>query len=96
MRGDVVDVRPDGFLWGREECLPRFYIIKIPELKIADAKKYMQSSYSGLIMTKRRRYQIDIGLLESSKMSPVSTGKATLPLTTLQSALIDKAIPTTK
>jgi hypothetical protein len=36
-KGDVVVVRPDGWKWGREECLPRFVVVKV-EGKEADWK----------------------------------------------------------
>jgi hypothetical protein len=29
-KGDVVVVRPDGWQWGREECLPNFIVVKVP------------------------------------------------------------------
>jgi hypothetical protein len=28
--GDIIVVRPDGWKWGSEECLPRFVVVKIP------------------------------------------------------------------
>jgi hypothetical protein len=32
-RGDIVDVREDGFGWGLEEGPPKFFIVKVPGLK---------------------------------------------------------------
>jgi hypothetical protein len=45
-RGDIVDVRPDGWPWGKEEGLPRFYIVKITGLSVDIAKKYMGTDNS--------------------------------------------------
>lgn len=44
-RGDIVDVRPDGFKWGKEERLPKFVIVKIPGLDAEKVKKYMQPHF---------------------------------------------------
>ena len=36
--GDIIVVRPDGHVWGREECLPRFIVVKITNMSYEDAK----------------------------------------------------------
>lgn len=49
-RGDIVVVKPDGWSWGREEHPmtatrfnpTRFFIVKIPGITVAQAKKYVQ------------------------------------------------------
>jgi hypothetical protein len=41
--GDIVVVRPDGWEWGREECLPNFVVIKLPGVSIEEAKVYEQN-----------------------------------------------------
>ena len=41
-RGDVVDVRPDGFKWGREECPPRFVVVCIPGSSVEESRKYLE------------------------------------------------------
>jgi hypothetical protein len=38
--GDIVVIRPDGWQWGREECLPNFIVVKVPDMTIEEAKKY--------------------------------------------------------
>ena len=38
--GDVVVVRPDGWPWGKCECLPDFVVVKIPGMSVDEAKKY--------------------------------------------------------
>lgn len=40
-RGMMVTVKPDGHVWGAEEGLPRFVIIKIPLISVARAEKYL-------------------------------------------------------
>ena len=39
--GRIVVVMPDGHEWGSEETTPKFYIIKVPGVTVADAKEYL-------------------------------------------------------
>ena len=41
-RGMPVVVFEDGHSWGSEECLPKFVLIKIPEVSAATVKKYIE------------------------------------------------------
>lgn len=41
--GDVIVIRPDGWVWGREECLPRFIVVKVTNLSYDDAKHFEES-----------------------------------------------------
>lgn len=38
--GDIIVVRPDGWAWGRCECLPDFLVVKLPNVKVEDVKHY--------------------------------------------------------
>ena len=63
--GDIIVVRPDGWKWGKEECPPHFIVLKVPELKYVDAKKYEESLIDDKdpenpIMIKVRKYAVDI------------------------------------
>jgi len=41
--GDIIVVRPDGHVWGSEECLPRFIVVKITNMSYEDAKHLEES-----------------------------------------------------
>ena len=41
--GDIIVVREDGWTWGKEECLPRFIVVKITNLSYDDAKHLEES-----------------------------------------------------
>jgi len=41
-RGMPVVVMPDSHTWGREECLPKFVIIKIPGVSVDKVRKYLE------------------------------------------------------
>lgn len=41
-RGDVVVVMPDGHVWGKEERLPKFFILKVPGLSVAIANRVIE------------------------------------------------------
>jgi hypothetical protein len=36
--GDVIAVRPDGWTWGKCECLPDYIVVKVPNVKEEDLK----------------------------------------------------------
>ena len=40
--GDVVVVKPDGWKWGKEECLPRYVVVKVPDMTVKEAEKYVE------------------------------------------------------
>jgi len=41
--GDIIVVRPDGWKWGKEECLPNFIVVQLPNISIDTVKYYEQS-----------------------------------------------------
>jgi hypothetical protein len=42
-KGYIVDIRPDGFLWGNKEQLPKFVIVKCPEATPEECNSYKDS-----------------------------------------------------
>jgi len=41
--GHVIDVKPDGHVWGAQEKLPKFWIVKIPGMAVETAREYLKS-----------------------------------------------------
>lgn len=41
-RGEIIVIKPDGWNWGSMETPPRFIIVKIPGVSVAQAQKYIQ------------------------------------------------------
>ena len=41
--GDIIVVRPDSHVWGNEECLPRFIVVKVTNMTYDDAKHLEES-----------------------------------------------------
>ena len=90
--GDIIVVRPDGWLWGKEECLPNYVVVKLPDLKLEDAKKYEESLMEKVIekdpqgkdievmrMLKHRKYQIPKTVIDNAKQltqNSISVSKA--------------------
>lgn len=66
--GDIVVVRPDGWSWGKRECLPDFLIVKVPGLTVD--LKYELPLYSkayapgataiveSIVIQEERRFQL--------------------------------------
>lgn len=70
-KGDIIVVRPDGWEWGKEECLPNYIVVKMPGVSVEEAKKYEEPLYKVETVTidgksadqeavaKKRKYNID-------------------------------------
>ena len=62
-KGDVIVVRPDGWEWGKEECLPRFVVVKVPgsekDNKYLEAPimEEMKDKQTDKISSKMKRYR---------------------------------------
>jgi len=61
--GDIVVIKPNGWVWGREETLPNYYIIKVPNISVEEAEYATQSLMDNTdpekpVMLKKRKYQI--------------------------------------
>ena len=66
--GDIIVVREDGWVWGNEECLPNFIVVKLPSMSFEEAKKYEESlmlqdgldenNQPNMYMAKVRKYQV--------------------------------------
>lgn len=39
-KGDVIIVRPDGWVWGKEEGLPNYMVVKLKGVPVEDVKHY--------------------------------------------------------
>lgn len=72
--GDIIVVRPDGWEWGREETLPIFVLVKIPDMPIEEAKQYEAVLMDNTIPTqpvilKRRKWKISSVYVDTIKQA---------------------------
>lgn len=91
--GDIIIVRGDGWAWGREECLPNFIVVKLPNLTEAEVKHYEQSLIDTAdpqkpIMLKVRKYATTPTIVDSCKTE--LSGAKEVVKATFESALITK------
>ena len=56
-KGHVVAARPDGWCWGKEECLPRFVILKVSG-KPEDFAEYLQPETKAVVDGAGKPHQI--------------------------------------
>lgn len=61
--GDIIVVKPDGWPWGKEECLPTFVVVKLPGVSVDDVKHYEEvllesKDAKNPVILKRRKYRI--------------------------------------
>lgn len=67
--GHVVSVQPDGHKWGKEECLPKFYIVKLPKVSVATVNKFMEAKMDILTGEQPiaiRKYKLDVSSLATA------------------------------
>lgn len=67
--GDVIEARPDGFQWGREDCRnPNWRIIRVPGMQPAEAEtllaRELPTAFAPNRMLQRRRLKLDIEQLD--------------------------------
>lgn len=91
-RGDIVDVRPDGFEWGREEGLPTFVKVKIPGLAVSTIKQFMESEMGDLETTvRRRKWNVLVDNIPVQiKQTLQTTGEVTVTLTQVRNYIKNK------
>jgi len=83
-RGMAVVVMNDGHAWGREEGLPKFWIIKIPDISKATVEKYIQpdtddSDPENPVIRRRRLWKLVWEELpQGAKDKLASTGTLTI------------------
>lgn len=83
-RGYPVVVMDDGHRWGREECPPKFYIVKLPGVKKEDMAYLMEMETVGSIfepgeyMVMRRKVKVEDARVPQDRLSDIeSNGETT-------------------
>ena len=81
-KGHVISVKPDGHTWGKEECLPKFYVVKLPKVSVADVEKYLESKIDLLSVVEEgksrkqigiRKYRLDVANLPTLAKTALET-----------------------
>lgn len=100
--GDIIVVKPDGWVWGLEECLPTFIVVKLPGVSEEESKYYEQGLIDNTnpehpVLLKRRKYQVpsdiiqtQIDLAETVIEIPAGKGEETDPIETFMLTIIEK------
>ena len=97
-RGDIVTVMPDGKTWGDMECLPNFFIIKLPGVPEEVMRKYQKTEKNENVTANwacpvrtRREYRINIDNLRSNEIQQLEReGELTLTYSRIQGRLYNK------
>ena len=91
-RGHIVTIQPDGHIWGKLECPPEYFIVKIPGLNPASIRRYCSVYYDLTqpekpIMIYRRRWVIREQLMSTIQSAG---GIVTVTQANFNVALIDR------
>jgi hypothetical protein len=95
-RGDIVGVEEDGYEWGKEEGLPKFYLVKIPGLSVDVARKYEQMDMESddpnyKTVYRRRRFHIPIDAVPVAiRNALTTTGQVTVTVNQIRNYLVNK------
>lgn len=41
--GDIVSVKPDGWRWGKCECLPDYLVVKLPGVAVSTVTRFLEA-----------------------------------------------------
>jgi len=93
--GDIVVVKPDGWVWGNEENLPRYLVVKLPQLSVETINHFTESLMDlsdpeNPKMKKKRKYQIPSNYIQP--YIDAETSSVTVTLTNQQQNFINNVI----
>ena len=94
-RGDIVTIMPDGHVWGKEEGLPKFVVVKIPGLTVDAAKKYAEPSYvlgnESFGLAERRKWRVLVDSIPTNiKNQLLTNGQVTVTLNQVRNYIEDR------
>lgn len=94
MVGDIIVVKPDGWIWGREECPPTFIVVKVLGMSYEEAMRLMHpvmqqdsENEADSILIRRRRFAVPTQVVDSVV---AQGGVIEVSRDSFQIALIDK------
>lgn len=103
-RGDVIAVMPDGHEWGKEERLPKFYVVRIPRAPVEDYQGYLEAQMLDtklvdangeaiikLIAPRKWKFELDT-LSKDTKDALESKGATELSSVDTRSSLTEKKV----
>jgi hypothetical protein len=72
--GDVIVARQLGWTWGREENLPRYVIIRVNGMNIAEARKFEERLEDDVLgpdekhpkLLKKRKWQVPVDIVDAA------------------------------
>jgi len=88
--GDIIVVRSDGWLWGKEECLPNYVVVKVPSITEAQAKQYEQSLIDNTDPQHPKLIRVRKYALPKVDISAIKTNSVTFTKTAITNKLITK------
>jgi hypothetical protein len=99
-RGDIVVIMPDGHEWGKEERLPKFMVVKIPGMSVAEARKYIEGEINdtnpdNIITITRRKHSFLVDDTPSNIKDELNTkGEITVTWDEIKGFVQDKLTKT--
>lgn len=93
-KGDIIVAACDNHVWGRSEGLPKFYVVKVPDISVAEVNIYCDPHYKGLSDTElkhKRKYKFDVTKLSLKNQNDIETkGIVTVSKAVLKKCMVTK------
>ena len=97
--GDIVVVRPNGWTWGKEECLPTFIVVKLPDVTVEAVKAWEEALMDNTdpehpVLLKRRKHRVPTNYMNTA----IANGKSviTIDLPAGKTAFINNIVTKTE
>ena len=82
--GDIISVKPNGWEWGKEEGLPNYVVVRVPDMTYKDTKQYekrlIEVDGKNKVVIRKRKYSFSSSEVETAKvgnLDAIQVNKAT-------------------
>ena len=92
-KGDIIVVRGDEWVWGTEECLPNYVVIKLPGVPVSEASKYEEPLTEEVQVEREGKMETESKIVRARKHSvPVADVDALITARSSVKAVLSKDV----
>jgi hypothetical protein len=92
-KGDIIVVRGDEWVWGTEECLPNYVVVKLPGVPVSEASKYEEPLTEEVQVERAGKMETESKIVRARKHSvPVADVDALITTRSSVKAVLSKDV----
>jgi hypothetical protein len=92
-KGDIIVVRGDEWVWGTEECLPNYVVVKLPGVPVSEASKYEEPLTEEVQVERAGKMETESKVVRARKHSvPVADVDALITARSSVKAVLSKDV----